>query len=500
MSVRFLFARVYPAALVLVGLSALVAAEPRPQTVAKKSDDDKMETRCYAVAELVVPISNTCNEPAPKPAPASEVKKVPDAACGTRASVTPCQSVKTQEDQLIKLIVGTVAPETWSAKGGRGSIVYEPLTMSLVVHQTPTVLEQVAELLKTLRRCQDVEVALEVRFISVSENYFERTDLDCNAIADKEELPRTTATVNEAKPADNLKVTFFNDKQVTQLLERLQGDQCTNVMQAPKLTLFNGQCSNLDVQEARTFLTGATIAQVNGQAVLLPQHDVVSTGLQMNVQPVVSADRKSVRVHLNATLSSLGMPEADLVPVKLEITPKPEANAPAKPVIFTQYIQTPRLNKLTMDRTMTISDGGTALISGWKRLKETRSEFGPPVLSKIPYVNRLFKNVGYGRESECVLVMVTPRIIINEEEKAVTEEQEECCRPKAKASSSCCESNCCKEKEVAELLAKYYKACAEGRRAEATELAVRALALDPACFHKGGKTETLVPVPTGGPK
>ena len=50
---------------------------------------------------------------------------------------------------------------------------------------------------------------------------------------------------------------------------------------------------------------------------------------------------------------------------------------------------------------------------GPKRLTEARNEYGPPVLSKIPYVNRLFRNVGYGRCAEHVLVLVTPRIIDN---------------------------------------------------------------------------------------
>ena len=66
---------------------------------------------------------------------------------------------------------------------------------------------------------------------------------------------------------------------------------------------------------------------------------------------------------------------------------------------------------------MTVPDGGTVLLGGLKRLSEGRNEFGPPMLSKIPYLDRLFKNVGYGREAESLMIMVTPRIIINEEEE-----------------------------------------------------------------------------------
>ena len=56
-------------------------------------------------------------------------------------------------------------------------------------------------------------------------------------------------------------------------------------------------------------------------------------------------------------------------------------------------------------------------MGGLKTLSEGRNEFGPPVLSKIPYLNRLFKNVGIGRETQHIMIMVTPRIIINAEEE-----------------------------------------------------------------------------------
>jgi hypothetical protein len=40
-----------------------------------------------------------------------------------------------------------------------------------------------------------------------------------------------------------------------------------------------------------------------------------------------------------------------------------------------------------------------------------RQEFGPPVLSKIPYVNRMYKNVGIGRESTRTYLIVSPKVL-----------------------------------------------------------------------------------------
>jgi len=39
------------------------------------------------------------------------------------------------------------------------------------------------------------------------------------------------------------------------------------------------------------------------------------------------------------------------------------------------------------------------------------------MLSKIPYINRLFKNVAIGRETNTLMMTVTPCIIIPEEEE-----------------------------------------------------------------------------------
>jgi type II secretory pathway component GspD/PulD (secretin) len=106
-----------------------------------------------------------------------------------------------------------------------------------------------------------------------------------------------------------------------------------------------------------------------------------------------------------------------LFPIVTPIIPTFEGGFSGQPVVFTQFIQQPVFNFITVSTTVNVPDGGTVVMGGLKRLSEGRNEFGPPVLSKIPYINRLFKNVGYGREAESLLIMVTPRIIINSEEE-----------------------------------------------------------------------------------
>src|SRR4029079_496784 len=81
-------------------------------------------------------------------------------------------------DKLISLIHNVISPNSWSDVGGSGTIEYMPIGLALVINQTPDVQEQVADLLETLRRLQDLEVAVEVRMITLAETFFERIGLD----------------------------------------------------------------------------------------------------------------------------------------------------------------------------------------------------------------------------------------------------------------------------------------------------------------------------------
>lgn len=66
-----------------------------------------------------------------------------------------------------------------------------------------------------------------------------------------------------------------------------------------------------------------------------------------------------------------------------------------------------------------VPNGRTLVVGCWTEPAEAMTaEFGPPVLSRIPYVNRLFKNVGIAPERD-IIVLATPRVVVHEEPPAV---------------------------------------------------------------------------------
>ena len=86
--------------------------------------------------------------------------------------------VQADFDSLIELITTTVQPTTWDEVGGPGSIAPFQTNLSLVISQTQEVHEQVKDLLEQLRRLQDLQVTIEVRFITLNDSFFERIGVD----------------------------------------------------------------------------------------------------------------------------------------------------------------------------------------------------------------------------------------------------------------------------------------------------------------------------------
>ena len=67
------------------------------------------------------------------------------------------------------LIQTTVVPDTWEALGGPSTMSPYTQNLSLVISTTSEVHDQITELLESLRRLQNLQVTIEVRFITLSD-------------------------------------------------------------------------------------------------------------------------------------------------------------------------------------------------------------------------------------------------------------------------------------------------------------------------------------------
>ena len=382
-------------------------------------------------------------------------------------------------DALIELITTTVSTESWDEVGGPGSIKEFATNLSLVVSQTQEVHEQIADLLKQLRKLQDLQVTIEVRFITLSDRFFERigVDFDFNIEDGPSELnPRPAAggategrhrgsTVGLSIPVDptnpfpnftaDLDIPFRNDSfslavspafsspvdvasfgfailsdiEAYFIIQAAQGDARSNILQAPKVTLFNGQLATVTDTTQRPFVVSVVPVVGDFAAAQQPVIIVLSEGTQMTIQAVVSDDRKYVRLTVSPFFSQIGEVQEftfEGSTTSSSASSAQDDNDDGTPndssrddriVRSGTTVQQPTFSVIQVNTTVSVPDGGTVLLGGIKRLSEGRNEFGVPLLSKVPYINRLFRNVGIGRSTSSLMMMVTPRIIIQEEEE-----------------------------------------------------------------------------------
>jgi predicted RNA-binding protein with TRAM domain len=327
-------------------------------------------------------------------------------------------------------------------------------------------------------------VVIELRVISVG------GDTAGKLFAAKDDMACCEAVCDpkSAKP----KPVFLTAEQMKGWLDRVQADRTCTVMAAPKVTVSDGQTANVAIQDVAKFTTGVDVRVVKGNTVMVPKTETVELGTTFRVTGTLSADRKSVKLGLDYRNKELASPHVPLHPVTTMVTPVFEGGSQGTPVPFTQFIQHPTFRETAVETTALLPDGGAVALHAGKKTVQLRSEFGPPVISQIPYLNRLFKNTGLAEVEQDVVVLATARRMPDPGVKTVTYvvhpiPNHQMPSPTqavyvVPAGATVARAAAPAGDDLTALLSAYRVACAAGKKDEAARLAVQALAKDPTCF------------------
>ncbi|HMD54637.1 MAG TPA: hypothetical protein VKJ65_08830, partial [Phycisphaerae bacterium] len=211
---------------------------------------------------------------------------------------------------------------------------------------------------------------------------------------------------------------IMSNYQLSLLLRATQEDENVTKLTAPRIMLFNGQHSYIAVTQQLAYVSnftqtpssggtfgGTTTAAVGTNLTV----STLSTGVVLDVQATASADHRYVVMTIQpslATLLSLQTFNVQGIPVGPGST-----NTNQLP----GFVQLPDIQLTTLATTVSVPDDGTLLLGGQRLSGETEIEAGVPVLSKIPFVNRLFTNRSFVRDNGILLILVHPQIIIQKE-------------------------------------------------------------------------------------
>jgi type II secretory pathway component GspD/PulD (secretin) len=375
-----------------------------------------------------------------------------------------------------------------------GSIYPYFLGLSLIIRHTNEVHDEIVDLLKQLRRMQDIQVTIEARFITLRDVYAEAIGVDfdfqiqsdayqakssfaqeqpdpfypagsggsttggtgatgssplpylVNSYRDHSLGNRTPVTVgvggagapgstppftsnlaipflNNSYPTSTVTgfdqgasfgISFLSDLETYLFVNAAQTDQRSNIVQAPKVTTFNGSAAYIQSTQMVPYVSNYTPVVGPGSVAYQPIVSQLPDGVQLSVTPVVSHDRRYVRLAINPIFISqkgnVTIPLAGGAVGGGGLGGGASTTSPTNLVL-------PTYTMFQVATVVTVPDGGTVLLGGVKLMNESRAEAGVPILGKTPYINRLFRNIGITRDTNSLMIMVTPRIIMLEEEE-----------------------------------------------------------------------------------
>jgi general secretion pathway protein D len=349
-------------------------------------------------------------------------------------------------EDIIELITETVATDTWEDNGGDVGAINE-YNGQLVVRQTGENMREVLKLLSKLRETRAIQVNVEARFLTVQRNFLEDIGVDFDFIFNFDDPPSggesgfgpISVSQNHASftqgaglitgvpgnlsegatpPALSTQFTAFLDNfQASVLLRATQLRSDVQSLTSPNLTLFNGQRAFVQVTTDNFYVSNLTPVVAAGAVGFQPTIGIAPTGVVLNVHATVSADRRYVTLTVQPQLFRLN--GLSVFPVSSVVTPGAGGGVGGgggdDQLLVEGAIQLPEIEVTQIATTVSVPDGGTLLLGGQTLSGEIVREAGVPVLSKIPFLKRLFNNRSYAKDEQVLLILIKPRIIIQRE-------------------------------------------------------------------------------------
>jgi Flp pilus assembly secretin CpaC len=344
-------------------------------------------------------------------------------------------------DDIITIIQETIAPDTWLINGGEGTITRTANDYRLIISQTPQVHLQIQKLLADLRESKGEQVAIEARFLFVTENFLEDIGIDTdfliktgNSFSDDLAILQDSSGFTKAgstgvpgslstgvsTPAGQIGAPlnggigriglslFGDDLQMSFLIRATQAHRDAKVMTAPRVTVISGERANISVLKSSAYIEDYEFEDITTAGENQPVRVIANPtaawaigGVTLNVTPTISDDKKYVGLLIISNYTQVNLDT--LFPVFADTTGE-------------QFNVTLPVQEVADIRThVNVPDGGTLLIGGQKLGAEVNKEAGIPGASKVPLIGRLFSNRSKVKDQDILLILVKPSIIIKAE-------------------------------------------------------------------------------------
>jgi Flp pilus assembly secretin CpaC/tetratricopeptide (TPR) repeat protein len=356
-------------------------------------------------------------------------------------------------DKIKELITANIDKDVW---GNNGAAVEFREPGTLVVKAPVSTHAKIRKLLSDIRNTGGMQVAIETRFITVTDNFLQDVGVDLRGLGDDSlgtgiAGKGTAATFDDdlfgtpASPAGigtgndagvfynfihgaqdlrgrvenlydvalgktgvltstggtSIQATYLDDTQVEAILRAVQKSERSTQVIAPKVTAYNAQRANVQVLNQVSYIADYDVEIAQLSQIGDPIVQQLRDGIILDIRPVISADRRYVTMELRPTVAILQRP------IQTFLTTL--SNGP--PV----SIQLPEIRIQRVRTTVTVPDGGTLMLGGLRFYEEQRLESTIPFLGDIPILSFFWSRKGTFVERRNLFILLKATIIRLEE-------------------------------------------------------------------------------------
>jgi hypothetical protein len=275
--------------------------------------------------------------------------------------------------KLMDEVLAKVAPNTWDHAGGEATIRYDAKRLTLHVRQTAAGHQELARFLKEIERPQ---IKVEMRILSSRESIFGNPD-------DK-----------KWKKQAGMEVALVDDVGLFAMMERAQDDRETHIMQAPTMTICDGDSAGFEIADEVHYVTGFHSVTEAGKTRLEPTAESKRLGVFGKFRPTLSRDGKSIALDLEMSASNVARWKSTPTQVK------------------GVFVKVPEITELKAAASATIPDRRVLLIRG-ERIECDR--VGPSPMEWLPLVGPLLFPGEHDREPVAIVWAVSVEIVREEQ-------------------------------------------------------------------------------------
>ncbi|MFH1227046.1 MAG: hypothetical protein V1701_03970 [Planctomycetota bacterium] len=412
---------------------------------------EELEWRAYNVDDLVRAIPEFVG-------PSIEFEQAAGAGGWTMPAIETTGSKTFQVDELIALVKQNTGKNpkgqtTWEGEAATtgASITRMGETNRVMVVHNNSVQNEVLEFLKTLRYFRGGMIAIESIFLATTDDYLESVGVELRDLQ-----PAADSNINEAilptipgpygsgvfkgslanggqrdvrfrtaysfrntlgfaetafggrlnaKGGLGLQWSVFDSPRINVLIQMLEKTGKGTILDAPKIVALNGQRVNVSYVRQRAYIKDLEV--LGGIAGFDPTMGMFTTGIILDVKPVMSYDRKFITVHCFPSLMQLQA----LRPFDMRPTLPANLGGISGISAGDTFVQLPWLSLQRCRTSAVVPDKGGLILGGMKRITDRTASASTPVLEKIPILGALFRRKVKSDEKQNILLIIKAEII-----------------------------------------------------------------------------------------